>query len=406
MKKIQIFHWTLAITNCERLFVNALNDCIEKTEISIYSALGLLKERIEISSVIIFIIPILGDNDLSREYARLLNLFLSRSEVRGCSVIVVFKGDRHVNDLVIPEESALTIKINNIFCLFNSYWLCREKLDEINAEAIGNLIGHRLTSLPVLSRIEQEIDKLSHLLKCRIKWNAEKKIVDFFNKDTGFSTLYRKRRCILEKVSKSITELEAEGLIIRHAEMSESSFDMLVPQDSARILAVDASGNHLSLNGLLKKFPACKWISMADNKLRTLSIEDGPASLNDLYLHKNNLNKVKIFRNLPFSFRKLSFYRNNLKNLDFPDDQVQLTHINLGANPITDFPDTLEFVPNLQFVGIGRTGITSLPNWLLEKKSLKKLDISYVENQLPVSQVNFLRQRGIDLVMQPGKFHK
>lgn len=403
LKQIRVFHGSPIVSTCELRLIESLKSHADGAQVEIHPIAGRLKQQIEAKSFLIFIIPILGDNDLSREHASLLKKFLDRPEVCGCITMVVLKGDRHVDDATVPEDTAVALKINHLFSFFGNHWLCREKLDDGNAETVGKLVGHRVSSLPAASAADQQLDQLTRLLKCRPEWIANRKTLGFFHKHTGFSALYGKRQAILEKVGCAVAKLEPQGLLIRHAELQDTALEALVPQASNCVRTLDVSGNSLSLSRVLEAFPTCEWISMADNKLRTLAIENGRGSLDSLYLQKNSLEQIRISPGLPFRFKRLSFYRNRLSVLQLPDDQTQLTHINLGANPITNLPDILQRATELQFIGIGRTGITRLPAWLLDKTSLKKIDISYIEDQLPEVQLRFLQKRGVELVTQPGK---
>ena len=75
---------------------------------------------------------------------------------------------------------------------------------------------------------------------------------------------------------------------------------------------------------------------------------------------------------------------------------------NLGANPISALPETLSTCNNLEFLGLARTQISRLPDWIFSSPSLRELDISYIEDRIPRAQIELLCAQNISLVTRPG----
>ena len=100
--------------------------------------------------------------------------------------------------------------------------------------------------------------------------------------------------------------------------------------------------------------------------------------------------------------KSLSLYRNRLTTFDWPAGQSALSRLNLGANPLVSLPETLSECAALESLGLARTQISCLPEWVFSIQTLRELDISYIEDRIPPAQIAHLRARRVSLITRPG----
>ena len=113
-KKIQIIS-ALQNKSLEYFFTDSM---VEKGIEILNGAISLESSEINYihpNAVIIFILPILGDNDLLLPEEIKLKRFLCSHSLLGHRIIIILKGDRHISDEFVLESSPLSLKLHKIF---------------------------------------------------------------------------------------------------------------------------------------------------------------------------------------------------------------------------------------------------------------------------------------------------
>jgi len=127
-----------------------------------------------------------------------------------------------------------------------------------------------------------------------------------------------------------------------------------------------------------------------------------PRGLEHLYLQKNDLHEFAAMPVDVARIKSLSLYRNRLTTFDWPAGHSALSRLNLGANPLVSLPETLSECAALESLGLARTQISCLPEWVFSIQNLRELDISYIEDRIPPTQIAHLRARRVSLITRPG----
>lgn len=362
--------------------------------LSVESANG---HKIPVDAAVIFILPILGDNDLLPFQASELDEFLTTQNLAGRKVILVLKGDRHASDEFVLEKYPVHVKLRHIFRSITSLAILDTKLDQDTAERIACRVSHELEE--ALPSPCKELDLLAGLLGRAPAWDPELKQLDFDDGASSYSLLYKISRPALEEVVRLSKSLHPQSLVINHAHMQPPELEIF--SNISTVKKVQLSSNNLTLDDVLSAFPSCRWVSLAANQLEVFSLAKSGPMLESVLVHKNNLRELILEPLLPCQLKRLSIYRNQISSFEWPANQSSLEVLNLGANPLTQLPISLVQAQNLKFLGLARTEITHLPDWIFSLPSLKEVDISHIEDRLPVSQIAKLLEMGVHLIKKP-----
>lgn len=348
--------------------------------------------------VAVLLLPILGDNDLTDElYVRLARLALCDS-YRECAIVVVAHGDRHVSDEFVTPDTPFSIKVRHLFRCVGTFEMLETKLDRLTAAALASEIldfVDATTSSDIL-----ELNCIARLLLRAPKWYARKRLLDFYDPCTGSSLLKPAERVIQKRIVSHIQVIAPRILKMTHAGLGDDALADL--GEALHSEVIDLGSNDFSWEELVPQLGTCRWLGLAANGLTRMRLSQLPRELEHLYLHKNDLREFAAMPTEVVRLKSLSLYRNRVTTFDWPAGQSTLTRLNLGANPISSLPETLSDCAALEFLGLARTQITSLPEWIFSIQNLRELDISYIEDQIPPAQIAHLRARRVSIITRPG----
>jgi len=348
--------------------------------------------------VIVLVLPVLGDNDLKDDTrSRLARLALCDSH-RNCAFVVVGHGDRHVSDEFVAPNTPFSIKVRHVFSGVGAFELLATKLDRYTAVSLARDIADFVdaTSSSGICRL----NAIARLLPRAPRWHASKQLLDFYDACTGCSLLKSAERAIMKTIAFHIEAIAPRVLQMAHVGFRDDAL-----HDVARALraeVMDLGSNHFSWDGLVSQLGACRWLGLAANDLTQVQLSLLPRQLEHLYLHKNNLREFLAMPAEVARLKSLSLYRNRLGVFDWPAGQTALARLNLGANPISLLPETLSDCVALESLGLARTKLARLPEWIFSLPKLRELDVSYIEDQIPSAQIAQLRRRGVSLITRPG----
>ena len=343
---------------------------------------------------LLLVVPVLGDNNLRDTHFAALTGVSQNRAFASKKIVIVLHGDRHVWDA--PRHcDPVNVKLKNAFYFSTDLHLHPEKLDISTATLVAQPVLAQLRA--VRAAHLTDLGAIAMALGKAPDWDAAEGKLDFYDVATGFSRLYGMPLPTTADVLRRVSRMPVNTLLVNNASLGNRA----LPDVQMSVRRVDLGGNQLGLPEAMHTFPCLEWLGMAANELVDIDFSECPATLERVYLHKNTIARLQFPSRLRCKFKELSLYRNRLSVLGLPDDQTELQKINLGANPITAVPDGLRNARGLRFLGIARTNITSLPRWLRDMESLRQLDISYIEHQLPARDLKELAERGIELIRQP-----
>lgn len=348
--------------------------------------------------VVVLLLPILGDNDLTDGVSTCLAHLASCDTYRECAIVVVAHGDRHVSDEFVTPDTPFSIKVRRLFSSVGTFEILETKLDRFTAAALA----HEILDLVDATKSSDvlELNCIARLLPRAPKWSARKRQLDFYDPCTGHSLFKTAERAVQKRIASHIQVIAPRILKITHAGLGDDALADL--EGALRAEVVDLGSNAFSWKRLVPQLGACRWLGLAANGLAQVRLSQLPGGLEHLYLHKNALHEFAAKQTEVARLKSLSLYRNRVTTFDWPAGQSTLTRLNLGANPISSLPETLSDCAALEFLGVARTQISSLPEWVFSIQKLRELDISYIEDRIPPAQIAHLRARRVSLITRPG----
>lgn len=349
--------------------------------------------------VIVLLLPILGDNDLIDRVQVQLAHFVSNGRCRECAFVVISCGDRHLSDEFIKPDLPFTVKVRRLFSAVGILEILGTKLDKFTASTLAHELLELVDAIKPSDLLE--LNRIAGFLQRAPKWTARERLLDFYDPFTGDSLLKSVGLAVQKRIAFHIHSIAPKVLKITHACLTD---DVLGDLDGTlKADAIDLGSNSFSWGGIMSKVGSCRWLGFAANDIDKVHISQLPTGLEHLYLHKNALDEFIVEKNVDIALLKsLSLYRNLLTTFDWPAGQTTLTRLNLGANPISSLPDTLSDCVKLEFIGLAKTQISSLPEWIFTLKKLRELDISYIEDRIPPAQIAHLHAQGVSLITRPG----
>lgn len=344
----------------------------------------------------VFIVPVRGDMDLLDTDFAQLKTIAQHPGLSGRPLVFVLHGDRHVWDEV-DDTCPIYAKLKTMFFYSGTFFICPEKLAPDSASLVARHVINAISAPPCAQ--EKRIAAIARLLNKRPQWHAPTKHLGFYDGTTGQSLLSAVPAKTADTVIGIIQEFELNSLELNHVALLPEQLDG--HRYSAK--KIDFIGNRLDFTSIWAVCPSVEWMNLAANGLSAVDTSLCPSTLQHLYLHKNAIHTLHVPAGLLCKLRSLSMYRNRLTELKLPDDQTDLVKLNLGANPITDLPETLQNSRDLEFLGLARTGLRTLPGWLFEMPKLKEVDLSHMQHLVPDRQIQRLAACGVNIILEPGK---
>lgn len=385
-------------TEGETLLVDALNAQGVTFHLSRLSDHALASRNGADHPVVVLLLPILGDNDLKDEIRICLAHIASSDSYRNCAIVVVAHGDRHVSDEFVAPDTPFSIKVRRLFCGVRIFEMLETKLDRFTAAALARDILDIVDATRFSDVLE--LNCIARLLPRAPSWHARKRMLDFYDPYTGCSLLKPAERAVQNRISSHIQVIDPRILKMTHAGLGDDALADLEGALHAEV--IDLGSNDFSWDGLMPQLGACRWLGLAANNLTRMSLSQLPRRLEHLYLQKNDLHEFVAMPAEVAQLKSLSLYRNRVTTFDWPAGQTALACLNLGANPISSLPETLSNCSALESLGLARTQITRLPEWVFSIQKLRELDISYIEDRIPPAQIAHLRARRVSLITRPG----
>ncbi len=239
------------------------------------------------------------------------------------------------------------------------------------------------------------------LIGSPFEFDACKNLLNFYQSTTGNSLVKELCNNDFKKVFQLINILKPEILNLSYAYISENKSQYMNMIGS--VTTLEANSNNLTLHNIIQFFPNLKRLNLAANNLSSgIECINNLKQLTDLQLYKNRLNYFELEGDLLAQIRRISLYRNKLKDINFTGDCSQIEYLNIGANPISTIPSKLSESNKLTFLGLARTKVKDLPDWIFYLPSLETVDLSYIEDQIPTKQIMKLCKSNMKIITRPG----
>lgn len=347
---------------------------------------------------VVFLLPVLGDNDLTDTLRARLEQWVSIEAHLERAICVIAHGDRHVSDECVTDDMPFSAKVRSLFRSAGVFALLDTKLDRYTAVALAEEIL-RLASATSANDIAQ-LSGLARLLPKAPLWQPHRRLLDFYDPASGYSLLKHQYGATLRQIAARVSALEPRVLKLNHAGLGDDALPDIARSLHAQV--IDLSGNAFTLDTGAPVTAQCRWLGMAANGLTRVNLSALPSGIEHLYLQKNGLREFAPAAAHAAGLRTLSLYRNTLETFEWPARQTAIERLNLGANPLAYLPETLADCVALESLGLARTALRRLPEWIFSLPGLRELDISYVEERIPAVQIGKLRHMGVSLITRPG----
>lgn len=352
----------------------------------------------DVLPVVVLLLPILGDNDLTDEIRTQVVRLAAHDTCHRCAIVVIAQGDRHVTDEVITPDTPFSIKTSHLFSGVGPFEILEKKLDKFTAAELALEVLDLVDATS--SRDVLEVSCIAGLLPRAPKWYARKRLLDFYDPDAGCSLLKTAERAVRKRIASHIQTLDPRVLKMNHAGFGDSAISDLEGALNAEV--IDLGSNDFSWQGIAPQLRTCRWLGLAANGVKQVCLSQLPKKLEHLYLHKNTIYEFSARLTEVARLKSLSLYRNRLTTFNWPPGESTITRLNIGANPILSLPDTLGDCKALEFLGLARTNVSILPEWVFSLEKLRELDISYIEDRIPPAQIAQLRRQHVSLITRPG----
>lgn len=397
-RSVLIVHEKKILSTSINALIENINISDAKINITTCTLLDCKYKSAKAFSLLVFIFPILGNNDLLPENETAIKKTIQHFNPIGSNILLILQGDRHCSDELVKAELPIAIKLSNIFKLYNSVRLESTKLDLFTSNKLAKVIQYELSNSPKSN--VKSLDGLTSILEAKPKWDYENKVLDFYDYSTGHSLIYRTTLSELNRIGKFVRDLEPETLNIANGYMHSVTFLELGTLKT--VLRANLSSNFLLISDVINVIPKCEELNLSANNLKKLDLTKELCRMTSVMLYKNSLNSIDFSSSEVINIRRFSVYRNNLSYFDWPNGGMEIEYLNLGANPIEELPESLHQARKLKFLGLARTKIKKIPEWIFELHELKEIDISYIEDIIPKAQLDKLSSKGIRLINKPN----
>ena len=347
----------------------------------------------------IFILPIFGENELIDLYFKKITKIINLTNLLKSDFLFLLIGDVHVSDDPIFLDMPIIKQLKFILRYTYKPFIYPVKLsqqrllfDNLHFQEIQKfIIKPQLPYLKILNELKKDMGTGVH-------WNESQCSLNFTINESGLSSL--KSTAI-----RAATLKKASSLPIHELNLERSSIIQLQELEfflNSRIKKLNLSSNKLStLKGISVALPKLNWLSVAANNFSHINFNDLPNKIKAILAHKNNISSYELDVNKYEQVERISLYRNNIHKADEFFQLPKLQKINIGANPVSSLPISLNRNSELRYLGIARTNIKFIPEWILESKYIEEVDISYIENNIKKSHIDYLKHKGVNLIVSP-----
>jgi len=342
----------------------------------------------------VFFIPIYGEEELSIEWETFLKKYAKNSHNIGVNTFFYLYG---IYDLEIDKNTTIIKQINNILKFLSAQiniFPLKIMLTYTPIESLVYYYNH-INNKKVNNNFL--IDKVIFFSKQELIKN-DLKMVDFTAKLDGYSSVIdtielKKKRKFLTKVISSLT---CEYVILNRVKNINMD-KVLIKTKNNKILKLQLKSNRLKNIESLSGFSSLEVLNLTANAFSMINIEDLTATIESLNISKNNIKKVKI-KKTRLKIKKMILFNNKITDMSFLRNFPNLVYLNVGLNPIKEFPNAILNLNKLEHLNISFVNIGIIPDKILKLKQLKSIDITGSKNLKDCAVFTKLRQNGVKVI--------
>lgn len=340
-------------------------------------------------------IPIYGEEELNEEWENFFNLIASNKQNTGKTFAIYFCG---VYDFCIDEDLTIIKQIQHI-CKYSfiSFFYYPIKIDKTRKDDIDHfLFFYRHLDIYKTPSATQKILSEAIFEAQDFPLSDTKYIFDATSSQNKYSNIFS---YVGEEILICfLNTLRRETLIFNRIK-NHDAIKILSLISNFHIKNIQLKSNCLQGGLNFNNLPNIEVLILTANLFQSFDFDQLPKKIKYLNLSKNRLQYLAFSNGGDFSdFERLSIFNNRIKNLQNVDSLRQLKYINIGLNPIKEFPSELLQCKEIEHINISLTQITSLPKGICHLEKLKTLDISYCQNLYNDATIKELKEKGVRII--------
>jgi len=320
----------------------------------------------------VFFIPVYGEEELNFEWETFLKKYARNSHNIGINTFFYLYG---VYDLEINRNTTIIKQINNILKFLSAQINIFPLKIMLNYTPIESLVYYYNHTNYKKNNTNFLINKVIFFSKQELMKN-DFKTIDFTAKLDGYSSVIdtiklKKKRKFLTQV---ISSLKYENVIInrvRNINMDK----VLNKTKNDKILKLQLKSNRIKNTKSFSGFLSLEVLNVTANSFDMINMEDLSTTIKSLNVSKNYIKSVKI-KTIRLKIKKLILFNNHIADMKFLSNFPNLVYLNVGLNPIEEFPSIILNLKKLEHLNISFVNIGTIPDRILELKQLKTIDIT------------------------------
>jgi len=324
----------------------------------------------------VFFLPVYGEEELSNEWEKFLKKYAKKSYNIGIDTFFYLYG---VYDLEINKNTTIVLQINNILKFLSAQiniFPLKIMSNYTSVESLVYYYNHTNVSIKK-SNNNFLVNKIIFYSKCELLQN-DIKVINFTNKSDGYSSVIDKIKLKHKKkkknLIKTLSSLYCESIILNRVKSIKID-KVLKKTKNNKILKLQLKSNKLKNDKVYLNFSSLKVLNLTANLFNTINIEYLPISLEVLNVSKNRIKKILINNNR-LSIKKLILFNNKISDMNFLNKLPNITYLNIGLNPIKNFPNAILNLKKLEHLNLSFLKIDKIPDEILKLNNLKTIDLT------------------------------
>lgn len=348
----------------------------------------LLSDEIRNEEIIVFLIPIYGEEELNEDWLNFFDEVFAKGQVKGVKLIVYFFG---VYDKKVCLNSAIVNQIR-FFTRYNSvhlkiYPTKLSKYDYSPQDVLKFIINSKDKDF---SKTERLLEKLIFKVK-DIPEIYDGETLSLTSTNDGYSNILTKlnsQEQIDSNLSKILSSFSGSRLIINRLKYAKL-VTLLSQAYNPNVKVIHLKSCNLTEIPFLKGFSNAEVINLSANKIRSLDCSKFPLNVRRINVSKNRISNIT-WDNKLTNVKEISLFNNSITSLSGISVYENLEYLNLGLNPIGDIPLEIQSLKKIVHLNVALTKIKSIPRLVF---NLPKIEILDVKNCsfLKVKNEDFLK---------------
>ena len=320
----------------------------------------------------VFFIPVYGEEELNNEWEFFLKKYAKNSHNIGIDTFFYLYG---VYDLEIDKNTTIIKQIHHILRFLSTQINIFPLKIMPKYTPIESLVYYYNHQSNKKTNNNFLINKLIFLSNHELLQN-NLQTIDFTSKIDGYSSVidivnYKKKRKFLTQVISSLT---CESVILNRVKNINMN-GILKKVKNDKILKLQLKSNRLKKSKSFLDFSSLEVLNLTANFYDRFNIDKLPKTIKILNISKNRIKKVKI-KKTKAKVKKLILFNNKIVNMKFLSNFPNLEYLNIGLNPIEQFPDSILNLFSLKHLNMSYISVNKIPEEIIKLKQLETIDIT------------------------------